>query len=42
MSKNALFLLKNCKNCRSLGALPQTPGSAPMANSWLCAWTMIC
>jgi len=34
MPKNAVFLLKNCKNRRTLGALSPNPGISPsMTNS---------
>jgi len=36
MPKNALFLLKNHKNRRELGAPPQT------SNFWLHAWSEYC
>jgi len=42
MPKNALFLLKICKNRRALGALLQTPATAPITNSWLRACSRHC
>jgi len=40
MPKNALFLLKNRKNCRALGdPLPDPATSPPTTNSWLRACT---
>jgi len=48
MPKNALFLLKNRKNRRALGALPQTPlplaswGFAPRSPWQIAGYVLVC